>query len=77
MDHRRPFVVGDHADLDRFGAGGGADEHRDSVVVGLESSPMMSKCVQHVVVADTVLPGARLDVQADSLRNRTIIVNTC
>jgi len=32
----------------------------------------MSKCVQHVVVGDTVLAGARLDVHADSARIGTI-----
>jgi len=77
MNHCRAFVIGDHPNLERLGNGRWTDEHRDRIVVGLEGSPMMSKCVQHVVVADTVLAGARLDVHANSARIRTSAVNIC
>ena len=40
----------------------GPMNHRHVGVVGLEGSPMMSQGVEHVVVGDTVLAGARLDV---------------
>ena len=34
----------------------------DVGIVGLETSPVMSECMQHVVIGDTVLAGAGLDV---------------
>ncbi len=68
MNHRRALSVG---------VGRWTDEHRDRVVVSLEGSPVMSICVQHVVVADTVLAGACLDVRADSARQEASAVNMC
>jgi len=67
MDHCGAVVVGDDADLQRFGARRRADEHRDRVVVGLEGLPVMSKGVEHVVVRNTVLAGARLDIHSQSV----------
>jgi hypothetical protein len=45
-----------------------ADEHRDRRVVGLERTPVVAACVAHIVVSDTVLAGARLDVHLSRLR---------
>ena len=67
MDHRCSIVVGDDGDLQRIGARRRTDEHRDRVVVGLEGSPVMSEGMEHVVIGDTVLAGARLDVHLRSV----------
>jgi hypothetical protein len=45
--------------------------------VGLECSPVVSKCVEHVVVSDTVLGGARLDVNPPRPRRPGRIVDIC
>jgi len=62
MDDRRSVVIDDHAHLERLTAPSRADEHRDVGVIGFEASPVVSQCVEHVVIGDTVLAGARLDV---------------
>jgi len=77
MDHRCSILVGDDADLQRLRARRRTDEHRDRVVVGLEGLPVMSKGVEHVVVGDTVLAGARLDVHLGSVTTISTTVNTC
>jgi hypothetical protein len=45
-----------------------ADEHCDRRVVGLERTPVVAAYVAHIVVSDTVLAGARLDVHLSRLR---------
>ena len=77
MDHRSAVVVGDDTDLQRLSARRRADEHRDRVIVSLEGSPVMSKGVEHVVVGDTVLASARLDVHFSRVATNGMTVNTC
>jgi hypothetical protein len=38
---------------------------------------VVSQCVEHVVIGDTVLAGARLDVHPVRLRTGPRVVNTC
>jgi hypothetical protein len=71
VDDRNAIGVVDDAHLQRFTVGGWTDEHGDVGIVGLEASPVVSKCVEHVVVGDTVLAGARLDVHSVRLRTAT------
>lgn len=66
MDDRGPVVVNHDANLDGGAGTGWADEHRDGRVVSLEGSPVMAHSVQHVLVGDTVLAGACLDVHPPS-----------
>lgn len=67
------FAVGvcDDADLEWCAAAVWADEQGDVGVVGGERSPVMSVRVQHVVVVDAVLVGARLDVH-DGMLTRSV-----
>jgi len=67
----------DQADIEGLSIGRWTDEHRDRALAGLEGSTVMSKCVQHVVIVDAVLAGARLDVDADCARSETPAVNIC
>ncbi len=75
MDDRDTIGVIDDADLQRLAVGGRSDEHRDVGIVGLETSPVVSECMEHVVVGDTVLAGARFDVHYVRLRIGSAIVN--
>ena len=77
MDDRNAISVIDNADLQGLTACGWSDEHRDVGIVGLEASPVVSQCVEHVVVGGTVLAGARFDVHYVRLRIGRPIVNTC
>ena len=78
MDHRCPLLIVDDADLERLRIPGGTDVHRDGWVVGLERLPVVAECVEHVVVADTVLAGACLDVDHfGTLPTSTRFVNIC
>jgi hypothetical protein len=77
MDDRDAVGVVDNTDLQRFTVRGRSDEHRDVGIIGLEASPVVSKCMEHVVIGDTVLAGARLDVHPVSLRIGPRIVNIC
>ena len=77
MDDRNALGVIDDADLQRLAARGRSDEHRDVGIVGLEASPVVSQCMEHVVIGDTVLAGARLDVHLVRLRIGPRIVNIC
>jgi hypothetical protein len=77
MDDRDAVGVIDDADLQRLAGHRGSDEHRDVGIVGLEASPVVSQCMEHVVIGDTVLAGARLDVHPVRLRSRPTIVNIC
>ena len=62
MDNRDDIGIIDDAELHRLTSRGGSDEHRHVGIVGLEASPVVSQCVEHVVIGDTVLAGAHLDV---------------
>ena len=77
MDDRNAISVIDNTDLQRLAARGRSDEHRDVGIIGLEASPVVSDCVEHVVIGDTVLAGARLDVHLVRLRTGPRIVNIC
>jgi hypothetical protein len=77
MDDRNTNGVIDDTDLQWLAVGGRSDEHRDIGIVGLEASPVVSECVEHVVVGDTVLAGARLAVHHVRLRIGPLIVNIC
>jgi hypothetical protein len=57
-----PVVVDDDADLEWRAPSGRPDVHRHVGIIGLEGLPVVAKCMDHVVVVDTVLAGARLDV---------------
>src|SRR4051812_27346123 len=72
------LLIVDDADLERFRTAGWSDVHRDVRVIGLERLPVVAECVEHVVVADTVLAGARLDVDHFGTVPTTLrFVNTC
>ena len=77
MDDRDAIGVIDDADLQRLAVRGRSDEHGDVGIVGLEASPVVSQCMEHVVIGDTVLAGARLDVHLPRLRIKPTIVNIC
>jgi hypothetical protein len=77
MDDRNAVGVIDDTNLQRLTVRGRSDEHRDVGIIGLESSPVVSECVEHVVIGDTVLAGARLDVHTVRLRLGLHIVNIC
>ena len=78
MDHGCPLLVFDDADLERFSVRGRSDVHGDGRVVGLKRLPVVSECVEHVVVANIVLAGARLDVDHITILPETgPIVNMC
>ena len=77
MDHGHALIILNHADLQRFADRGRPDEHCDCRMVGFECSPVMSKCVEHVIVCDAVLAGCGLDVHSHSVRSSEEIVNIC
>jgi hypothetical protein len=55
VDDGHALVVLNHTDLQRLSSHRRSDEHRHRRVVGDERSPVMSNCVEHVVVVDAVL----------------------
>ena len=77
MDDRDAVGIVDDTNFERLTVRGWSDEHRDVWIVRLESSPVVSECVEHVVIGDTVLAGARLDVHCVRLRIGLRIVNIC
>ncbi len=77
MDDRNAIHIIDNTNLQRLPVRGRSNEHRDVGIVGLESSPVVSQCMEHVVIGDTVLAGARLDVHSVRLRVGLHIVNIC
>ena len=77
MNYGDALIVLDNTNLQRLTSSGRADEHGDGWIVGLEGSPMVSNCVQHVVVGDSVLAGCRLDVHNSSLERLPHAVNIC
>jgi hypothetical protein len=68
MDDRNAIGIIDDTNLQRLAVRGRSDEHRDVGIIGLEASPVVSQCVEHVVIGDTVLASARLDVHSVRLR---------
>ena len=77
MDDRDAISIIDDTDFQRLSIRGRSNEHRDVGIIGLESSPVVSECVEHVVIGDTVLAGARLDVHPFRLRTKSFTVNIC
>lgn len=77
MDDRNTIGVIDNTDLQRLTLRGRSDEHRDVGIIGFEASPVVSQSMEHVVIGDTVLAGARFDVPAVRLRIGLRIVNIC
>ena len=77
MDDRDAVGVIDNTDLSRFTVRGRSDEHRDVGIIGLEASPVVSQCMEHVVIGDTVLAGARLDVHSVRPCSGLRIVDIC
>ena len=77
MDDRNTVGVVDDTNLQRLSVRGRSDEHGDVGIVGFEASPVVSQRVEHVVIGDTVLAGARLDVHPVRLRTGLVIVNIC
>lgn len=76
VDDCHAFGIIDDSDFQRLSVCGWSNEHRDLGMVRLECSPVMSECVDHVVIGDTVLAGARLDVHLFTLRTDVTIVNS-
>ena len=77
MDDRDAVGVIDNTDLQRLTVRGRSDEHRDVGIIGFEASPVVSQCVEHVVIGDTVLASARLDVHPSRLPIKRSVVNIC
>ncbi len=77
MDDRDAIGIIDNANFQRLPVRRRPDEHRDVGVIGFEASPVVSQCVEHVVIGDTVLAGARLDVHPVRLRIGPVVVNMC
>ena len=75
MNERDTVGVIDNANLERLSVRRRSDEHRDVGIVSLEGSPVVSECVEHVVIGDTVLAGARLDVHPVMLGTEPTNVN--
>lgn len=74
----RSLLIVDDADLERLCVPGWSDVYRDVRIVGLERLPVVAECMEHVVVADTVLAGARLDVDRfGTVPTSHRIVNIC
>ncbi len=77
MDDRFAFVIDNDTNLDRRAIPTWPDVQRHRRVVGCERSPVLSIGVHHVIVSDTVLAGARLDVHLDTLPEWPPNVNIC
>ena len=77
MDERNALVIIDDTNFQRLTVRGWSDEHRDGGIVSFEAAPVVSECVEHVVLGDAVLAGARLDVHIARLYARHRFVNTC
>ena len=77
MDNRDTLGIIDDTHLERLPVRGRADEHRGAGIARLEASPLVSKSMQHAVVGDIVLAGARLDVHLDTVKLLAHVVNIC
>ena len=75
MNDRDAISVIDDTDFQGLSIRGRSNEHRDVGIIGLEASPVVSECVEHVVIGNTVLASARLDVHQFRLRIEMAIVN--
>ena len=75
MNNRNSICIVDDPDFKWHSIRGWSDEYCDVRIVGLESSPVVSKCVEHVVIGDTVLAGARLNVHLLRIWTRSTAVN--
>ena len=62
MNHDSVIAVNHNPNFQWVSIECGADVHGDRRIFGLERPPVISIRVDHVVVGDTVLAGARLDV---------------
>jgi hypothetical protein len=77
VDDRDAISIIDDTDFQRLNIRGRPNEHRDVGIIGLESSPVVSECMEHVVIGDAVFTGARLDVHLFMLRISSTVVNIC
>ena len=77
MDDGFAIVIDNHSNLQRLAGLRRADEHRDRLVVGCEGDVVVSVGVEHVVIVDAVLAGARLDVRFHTIGRGAYIVNMC
>ena len=68
VNDRDAIGIIDDTDLQRLTSRGRSDVHRDLGIVGLEAPPVMSECMQHVVIRRHRACGARLDVHFHRLR---------
>ena len=75
MDDCGAIGIIDNANLQRLTVRRRSDEHRDGRIIRLEASPVVSECMEHVVIGDTVLAGARLDVHVVRLCTGLSFVN--
>jgi hypothetical protein len=75
VNDRNTIGIIDDADLQRCSVRRRSNEHRHVRIIGLEPSPVVSECMEHVVIGDTVLAGARLDVHLFRLRIQMACVN--
>lgn len=62
MNHGSPLIIGDDTNLQWRTSGRRANQHHDCRVICFECPPMVSQCVNHVFIGDTVFACARLDV---------------
>ena len=53
MNNRNSICIVDDPDFKWHSIRGWSDEYCDVRIVGLESSPVVSKCVEHVVIEGT------------------------
>ena len=77
MDDRDAIGIIDDTQFQRLTGRGWSNEHRDVGIVSLEPSPVVPECMKQVVIGDTVLVGARLDVHSLRLRTEPPDVNMC
>ena len=75
VNDRNTVSVIDDADLQGFSVRRRSNEHRHVRIISFEASPVVSECMEHVVVGDTVLAGARLDVHMARIRSTMAVVN--
>ena len=68
MNDRNAVGIIDNTNLQRLAVRGRFDGHRDVGIVSFEASRVVSECMKHVVIGDTVLASARLDVHLVRLR---------
>lgn len=77
MDHGDARLLDDDPDLERHAATRRPDEHLHGWIVCFEHKPVIAQSMHHVLIADTVLAGARIDVHSEKLDPSDSLVNTC